>query len=68
MATGRVVGCHNSRYVDICADDSTDMSDLERIAQRACDRITSTSSKGNYGIMHLYCLLNKTHKNDNYMM
>ena len=44
VSTGRVVGCRNSRYVDICADDSSDMSDLERITQRACDYITS--SKG----------------------
>ena len=51
VSTGRVVGCRNSRYVDICADDSSDMSDLERIAQRACDY--RTSSEGNYGIMHL---------------
>ena len=34
VLSGRVSGCVNSRYVDICADGS---SDLEDIAQRACN-------------------------------
>ena len=77
VATGRVVGCRNSRYVDICADDSSDMSDLERIAQRACDYITSSEGCVIFNKLWdcaphdeavIYCLLNKTHINDNYLM
>lgn len=58
---GRVSGCVNSQYVDICADDS---SDLEAIAQRACDY--RDYSKWTTSIVQIFTSLNLIYRFKSY--